>query len=939
MLAGLETVALPLEQTIKAYKVIKPPIIDGKLNEFIWTKAKPVTKFYIHNTKKIASQTTIAKVLFDDNALYVGFHCRLPANKKPFVTKRKNIWLSDCVEVMLDPGKSASEYFHFLVDCQGKVYDEHRSQGGYIANSKWSGEIKTAVSSNLGYWECEIMIPYYTLNISSANKLWGINLCRGARKPHEDSSIAENGAFNFAGKFLKLTGLNVDFSKYAWHMSQPVITTSMKGEKITVLINTVINNGGNKRKMLVDFALLGLHDAVVSNERYDFAAHTETGVKSTMLELSTPGKYQCLIGIIDPKNKKIMTRKKYELNVNFCPVEIVLCDPHYRNAIFVTQKLDKVRAQIKSNLSKAKLKNAKIQVRIINESGKILKEKVLNSVGNVDFDAQSLPEGRMTINVKVLDALGKKIGEAKKTFKKLPYLKNEVWRGKDGNWHVDGKPFFILSEWNNADQHVAKTNVSMVRFRKTKRPAGVKIMSKIFSHAPFAGAMYTKGKTHLTDADCKLIRETTKKLMHNKELFAYFLVDEPLGRIKTSLLLKTAEIIRDTDPYHPIVMSTNSVEELCEFSSAAEINGFHSYPHYDQNKSKADMSRVVTCMDQVMSFYKTNDNIQTVTYMSPGFNYADYGDINARAPSREEIRSEYMIAQILGARGIMLYCVPDINYYPDIKIGIPALVNELSFYKSILLQPPIKKIKANTAKVRFIARKYQGHWWIFVCSTTHDKLNVMLTVPDLGTKTLQVVGEKRQINIVNGKLNDVFNSYQVHVYTTNLSKLPIRPFAELDAKIANEIAKRRTPGNLIHQDNENNTVKVTASSNNKIFRRSTDILWHVADGVKIENDYGRGNRFAWFSKPRAFPAWLEINFLKPLTFSRIVVYATNKSLKNYTIQAYINGKWQMISLRKGNKSFKEEHTFKCITSTKIRLHITATNGSQAIVSEVEVFNK
>jgi hypothetical protein len=57
----------------------------------------------------------------------------------------------------------------------------------------------------------EIKIPFYNFSENThIKKLWAINICRGKRRPWENSSIAENGDYNNATSFLDLIATTVD---------------------------------------------------------------------------------------------------------------------------------------------------------------------------------------------------------------------------------------------------------------------------------------------------------------------------------------------------------------------------------------------------------------------------------------------------------------------------------------------------------------------------------------------------------------------------------------------------------------------------------------------------------------------------------------------------------------------------------------------------------
>ena len=91
--------------TLQAVRVEGKLNIDGKLSEKAWAKAATVNKFYVNGLKKPAYPTT-AKLLYDDNAVYIGFDCPTPPGGTIKATAKKRsdrVYYDDCVEVMIAP--------------------------------------------------------------------------------------------------------------------------------------------------------------------------------------------------------------------------------------------------------------------------------------------------------------------------------------------------------------------------------------------------------------------------------------------------------------------------------------------------------------------------------------------------------------------------------------------------------------------------------------------------------------------------------------------------------------------------------------------------------------------------------------------------------------------------------------------------------------------
>src|SRR4051794_13128007 len=59
---------------IRAARAVRPPVIDGKLNDEAWAAASPVSGFTQRDPDegKPATEDTEIRILYDDTALYIG---------------------------------------------------------------------------------------------------------------------------------------------------------------------------------------------------------------------------------------------------------------------------------------------------------------------------------------------------------------------------------------------------------------------------------------------------------------------------------------------------------------------------------------------------------------------------------------------------------------------------------------------------------------------------------------------------------------------------------------------------------------------------------------------------------------------------------------------------------------------------------------------------
>lgn len=185
------------------------PKIDGKLDDACWESSQPISQFVADTGARLAVEKTRAWIAYDDDALYVAFHCPqpkeadLPADGKRF---------DDRVEVLLDPDHDHGEYFRISANRRGHI------EGWRGGDGPWeSGAVAAAQDTNTA-WTIEIRIPYDQLAIDlDAGPVWGINLARTDRV-HGETVTWSLGGLRDARRFG-----NVQLKPNLWRFRREAI--------------------------------------------------------------------------------------------------------------------------------------------------------------------------------------------------------------------------------------------------------------------------------------------------------------------------------------------------------------------------------------------------------------------------------------------------------------------------------------------------------------------------------------------------------------------------------------------------------------------------------------------------------------------------------------------------------------------------------------------
>jgi hypothetical protein len=140
----------PPPPAANAIFIDNPPAIDGRLNDDVWSKAKPLT-IGVHSTDD--ATTTVVRLLWDDENLYVGFdiiddaYVERGSELKPFD--------GDSVSAIIDNG-GIKEYRHSLLSEQGADRRNDPISKHYLKEITTINDTK---ASDEGY-SVEMQIPW-----------------------------------------------------------------------------------------------------------------------------------------------------------------------------------------------------------------------------------------------------------------------------------------------------------------------------------------------------------------------------------------------------------------------------------------------------------------------------------------------------------------------------------------------------------------------------------------------------------------------------------------------------------------------------------------------------------------------------------------------------------------------------------------------------------
>ena len=202
------------QKSMRIVRTDSAPVIDGVLDEEIWSLATPIDDFHQINPNEYdePAETTLVVVLYDDTHLYIG--ARLLDSQPGEITAQilrqgSQIDDDDYFGVILDPFLDRRNGYLFQLNPNG-VRAEAIYRNTTQTNFDWVGIWRAQATIHGEGWTAELAIPFKTLSFDPDSDSWGINFTRGIARTNETSgwmSRTRQQNPSIAGTVVGLDGL------------------------------------------------------------------------------------------------------------------------------------------------------------------------------------------------------------------------------------------------------------------------------------------------------------------------------------------------------------------------------------------------------------------------------------------------------------------------------------------------------------------------------------------------------------------------------------------------------------------------------------------------------------------------------------------------------------------------------------------------------------
>jgi len=175
-----QTQELPKKQ-YKATRIANAPVIDGVLNEDIWSTGTWIDDFTQNQpyNGQPATQRTEFNILFDDDNIYVGVKA-YDTDPDSIVNRltRRDQADGDLAGVIFDSYHDLRTAFLFGVSSAGVKYDMTFTEDGQNEDESWDPNWWVKTSINEEGWVAEMRIPLSQVRFDKSSDVWGLEVAR-----------------------------------------------------------------------------------------------------------------------------------------------------------------------------------------------------------------------------------------------------------------------------------------------------------------------------------------------------------------------------------------------------------------------------------------------------------------------------------------------------------------------------------------------------------------------------------------------------------------------------------------------------------------------------------------------------------------------------------------------------------------------------------------
>ncbi len=202
--------------TLRAEAAERPVVVDGRLDDPVWSRAPAATAFVQREPVEGApvAEPTEARVAYDANAVYVAarLYDSAPESIARQLVRRDEFGTFDYFEVAFDTNLDARTGYSFRVSSENVQRDAYLFDDGR-SDDAWNAVWESAVRSDSLGWTVELRVPLSQLRYEPSERAqtWGVHFERRRVRSNEVShfGLISGTQEGEVSQFARLEGIRV----------------------------------------------------------------------------------------------------------------------------------------------------------------------------------------------------------------------------------------------------------------------------------------------------------------------------------------------------------------------------------------------------------------------------------------------------------------------------------------------------------------------------------------------------------------------------------------------------------------------------------------------------------------------------------------------------------------------------------------------------------
>ncbi|MCC6579790.1 MAG: hypothetical protein IT440_05065 [Phycisphaeraceae bacterium] len=909
--------------------------LDGKLDETAWVAAPAWSGFrYLVSVPGHSEPASTAfRVLYDSDAIYLGIRCDEPTMDR-LVKDAGSVYANDEVELFIDPTGQGITYAQFAVDVNNRHAYGYRLEAGYIYGPPAEPFWESAVFEGPDFWSVEVKIPlaaFLYVHSADFSDAWKLNVARSRTSAREltswsplEKSFHEPAHWNRVSQLPRKSD-RLDVMIPQMHAQVNQATSAGYLAELRLKLSATAASAGT-------FGLsISMGKQLLTNKQDWTIAAGSTEAILNGLTITELGKSNLTVQLARPDGSMVM-RMTYPVRFDYQAVRFRFEEPFYRQSIIPGQQLDEIRGHVALQLPAEQLAGAVARFTFAGPGlaqPLKLEQPVGNQSATFTFPVKNLAEGKATLTCAVIDAKGQALAEQATEVQKLPSPKGScIYVDRNLNLVIQGKPLFARTYMgpNYLVSHA-------VQEQQPQGPPCVKIWNypHISVEVDRMNAEDARQAVKDIEPSSRVLERTRQAALAHRDdpsMFWYSLSDEPECReISPVYLRHQYNVLRETDPYHPVMIVTR---EPAKFVECADILSSHPYPGPTVDKAGYRVTGdLKPSHDQMWAILKAGEG-KIVPWLTPqSFSY-DFINAFAVYPTFEEFRCAVFAGLVGGMKGLMPYTYGDHLRSIDLRIGNPWIYETLAELEPLLIAPRIAApttVESSDHAVVAWVQAAEGKTLLVAVNLTGKPVSATIHCDALG-KLQQLHGyrQKTDAAVSEGTVKLEMQPYGVQLLT-NPPMATDKPTGEdVNAQIRAAYDQIVARGDLLY--GKRHDIVVDSSSP----------AWRpLASAVSLTDGNRDGLGWRQVDGPVENP-WVQLSFITfTPTFSKAKIFGDQ--LSNLRLEVWDRGQWRVAATAGQVSGHEADFTLDApITTVKLRLVFPdSSNEHRAELYEVELY--